>query len=156
VVRINSQSGKGGVAYVMGARHGMNLPPGMRADFARVTQQAAEHAGELSPEEIRRLFEREYLSVTARIDRPVTAALHVEGADPGCTGLLAVSLAAWDVDVYMVHHIGGAVRDEATVYAECMLDGQPVWGAGRGRDVVAASRAAVGSALARAQTPSAR
>ncbi|WP_230985698.1 2-isopropylmalate synthase [Microbispora oryzae] len=62
VVRINSQSGKGGVGYVMSAWHGMRLPRGLRIDLAaRVQALADADGGELSPARIGALFEREYL-----------------------------------------------------------------------------------------------
>lgn len=159
IVRITSQSGKGGVAYIMDSRHGMNLPPGLRADFSLVVQEAAEQSGELSPAAIERLFVQEYMSATAPIDRAVEATLYVEGAalDTGDVSgsdevrSLGADLAAWNVDVHMVHRMGLTRREEVTVYAECRLNGRSVWGVGRDRDVVAASRAAVGSALSRAE-----
>jgi 2-isopropylmalate synthase len=149
IVRITSQSGKGGVAYIMDARHGMNLPAGLRVDFALVVQAAAEHSGELSPAAIERLFVQEYMSAPAPIDRSVNATLYVQGAALGSDEVrsLGAELAAWNIDVYMVHRIGLTRREEVIVYAECMLTGPSVWGVGRSRDVIEASRAAVGSAF---------
>nr|WP_197019031.1 2-isopropylmalate synthase [Thioalkalivibrio sp. HK1] len=62
IIRVNSQSGKGGVAYLMKADHGLDLPRGLQIEFSRTVQQATERSGrEIDSEEIRRLFEKEYL-----------------------------------------------------------------------------------------------
>jgi 2-isopropylmalate synthase len=62
IIRINSQSGKGGVAYVMEHDFGCRLPKTMHPEFARVVQQIAEkQGGEVMPEEIYAAFENEYL-----------------------------------------------------------------------------------------------
>lgn len=62
VVRINSQSGKGGVAYVMESCFGFKMPKGMQREFADVIQEIAERQGEVAPESIYREFEKEYLA----------------------------------------------------------------------------------------------
>ncbi|WP_019671942.1 2-isopropylmalate synthase [Psychrobacter lutiphocae] len=65
VVRINSQSGKGGVAYILQRNYGFNLPRWMQIDFSRVVQQKAEDvARELKNEEILETFENTYLQNT--------------------------------------------------------------------------------------------
>ncbi len=61
VVRINSQSGKGGVAFVMDSFFGFKLPRGMHKEFADVIQKIAEKQGEVAPEQIMEEFRREYL-----------------------------------------------------------------------------------------------
>ena len=62
LVRINSQSGKGGVAFVMEMKHGFKLPKAMHREFAAIVQQYAEQkGGEVSPEEILDVFQSEYL-----------------------------------------------------------------------------------------------
>lgn len=62
IIRVNSQSGKGGVAYLMKADHGLDLPRGLQIEFSSMVQQAAEQSGsEIDSDEIRNLFEREYL-----------------------------------------------------------------------------------------------
>ncbi|WP_227430658.1 2-isopropylmalate synthase [Psychrobacter sp. I-STPA6b] len=66
VVRINSQSGKGGVAYILQRHYGFNLPRWMQIDFSRVVQnQAEEVARELKTEELIQTFEDTYLTQTA-------------------------------------------------------------------------------------------
>ncbi|MBO4679952.1 MAG: 2-isopropylmalate synthase [Lachnospiraceae bacterium] len=62
IVRINSQSGKGGVAFVMDTYFGFKLPKGMHKEFANVIQGISEKQGEVSPEEIMDAFDREYLA----------------------------------------------------------------------------------------------
>ncbi|MFG2632524.1 hypothetical protein ACGFX8_00740 [Streptomyces sp. NPDC048362] len=63
VVRVNSQPGKGGVAFVLNDSYGLRLPPQLRADFAgRVQQVTDREGGELSPERLRELFYTAYTS----------------------------------------------------------------------------------------------
>lgn len=61
IVRINSQSGKGGVAFVMDTYFGFKLPKGMQREFANVIQEISEKQGEVSPDLIMENFRREYL-----------------------------------------------------------------------------------------------
>ena len=62
IVRINSQSGKGGVAFVMDTYFGFKLPKGMHKEFANVIQKISEKQGEVSPDEIMEQFRKEYLN----------------------------------------------------------------------------------------------
>ena len=62
IVRINSQSGKGGVAFVMDSYFGFKLPKGMHKEFANVIQSLSEKQGEVSPDEIMEKFREEYLN----------------------------------------------------------------------------------------------
>ena len=62
IVRINSQSGKGGVAFVMDSYFGFKLPKGMHREFANVIQSLSEKQGEVSPDEIMEKFREEYLN----------------------------------------------------------------------------------------------
>jgi 2-isopropylmalate synthase len=63
IIRINSQSGKGGVAFVMERDFGFQMPKSMHPEFGNVVTASADKAGdELPPEEIRKIFEKEYLS----------------------------------------------------------------------------------------------
>ena len=61
IVRINSQSGKGGVAFIMDTYFGFKLPKGMHKEFANVIQKISEQQGEVSPEQIMEKFRQEYL-----------------------------------------------------------------------------------------------
>ncbi len=61
IVRINSQSGKGGIAFVMDSCYGFKLPKGMHKEFANVIQEISEEQGEVPPEQIMKEFKRNYL-----------------------------------------------------------------------------------------------
>ncbi len=61
IVRINSQSGKGGVAFIMDTYFGFKLPKGMHKEFADVIQKISEHQGEVAPDQIMEYFNSEYI-----------------------------------------------------------------------------------------------
>lgn len=61
IVRINSQSGKGGVAFIMDTCYGYKLPKGMHKEFADIIQKISEKQGEVSPEQIMEEFTKNYL-----------------------------------------------------------------------------------------------
>lgn len=63
LVRINSQSGKGGIAFVMDHCYGFKIPKTMQKEFADVIQKLSEQKGEVSPAEVMQAFEKEYLSI---------------------------------------------------------------------------------------------
>ncbi|MFI6739572.1 2-isopropylmalate synthase [Nonomuraea sp. NPDC050451] len=158
IVRINSQSGKGGIAYVMSAWHGMRLPRELQREFAGLVQARAEARGsELSPEEIWTLFEEEYLAGQSRTDPlrrgdRITATLHMDGQQEQTVRAIGATMAPWGVDVRAVHRADGTERVtsmKTTVYAECKVDGTTVWGVGVDTNVVDATLAAVGSAARR-------
>ncbi|MFI5528215.1 2-isopropylmalate synthase [Kitasatospora sp. NPDC051853] len=167
VVRINSQSGKGGVAYVLEAWHGLRLPRELQAEFARAVQLVTDRTGaELAPGPVRSLFEREYrvgteLTGPLAVRRePVTAELFVNGTaglTEGQVDELTATLAPWGVEVRAVHGTGagagapgGEEVGEAAVYARCTFDAGPAWGFGLARDVPAAAFSAVRAAAVRA------
>ncbi|KAB8196062.1 2-isopropylmalate synthase [Nonomuraea phyllanthi] len=158
VVRINSQSGKGGVAYVMDAWHGMRLPRALQVEFAGIVQADADAGGgEITPRRVRELFDREYLAEPGLTmpAAPVTAELHIDGLgfDAGrseAVRRMAATLAPWGIDVRAVHRTGRrSPSREVVVYAECRVRGRLVWGAGTGSDVEAAAFAAVSAAASR-------
>lgn len=70
IVRINSQSGKGGVAFVMDTYFGFKLPKGMHKEFADVIQKIAEAQGEVSPDTIMEKFTEEYLVAKTEREYP--------------------------------------------------------------------------------------
>ena len=70
IVRINSQSGKGGVAFVMDTYFGFKLPKGMHKEFADVIQKIAEAQGEVSPDTIMEKFTEEYLVAKTEKEYP--------------------------------------------------------------------------------------
>ncbi|AZL06091.1 2-isopropylmalate synthase [Brevibacterium aurantiacum] len=61
IIRVNSQSGKGGVTYLLKSEYGLDLPRRMQVEFSRAVQAHTEGGGEVSAEEIRRIFNHEYL-----------------------------------------------------------------------------------------------
>src|SRR5690348_17906119 len=62
VIRVNSQSGKGGVAYILKAEHKLDLPRRLQIEFSRVVQERTDtEGGEMTPEEIWQVFRSEYL-----------------------------------------------------------------------------------------------
>lgn len=65
IVRINSQSGKGGVAFIMDSEFGYKLPKAMHKEFADVIQKIAERQGEVAPATIMEVFDKEYLALRA-------------------------------------------------------------------------------------------
>lgn len=78
IVRINSQSGKGGVAFVMETYYGYKLPKGMHKEFADVIQKISEKQGEVGPEQIYETFKEVYLNRKAPYEL-----LHYELSDVG-------------------------------------------------------------------------
>ena len=69
VIRINSQSGKGGIAFVMEVDFGYKMPKGMHPEFAKIIQKISDKTGrELAPEEIFDLFKKNYLDIDKKID----------------------------------------------------------------------------------------
>jgi len=179
VIRINSQSGKGGVAYLLETDAGYRIPRRMQIEFSQVVQSNADRTGcEITSEQVRTLFEREYLGVETapRLvgDRVLHAAgegdRHVletaidwEGARHGIAGegsgpidafvtalarLLGVPIRVGD---YQEHTLGGSASAIAVAYVELVLGGgRHLYGAGIAPSIVDASIRAVLSAVGRA------
>ncbi|MFJ9128506.1 2-isopropylmalate synthase [Streptomyces sp. NPDC102340] len=175
VIRVNSQSGKGGMAYLLKEHHGVDLPRALRPEYARIVQEATDDNGrEADPDELYELFRAAYLDATgpvaltdgwsARQDGAVhtfTCTLEVdgearelEGKGNGPLAAFADALAAAgrDVDVldYTQHALTAGREAETVAFAHCRVGGVPVWGAGRDTSVLAASVRAVLSAVNRA------
>jgi 2-isopropylmalate synthase len=164
VVRVNSQSGKGGVAYLLRRDHGLDLPRPLRIEFARLVQSRTEATGgEIGPDELWRRFADEYLVGDGvcggrRLDELAGERrldIRVDGA-PRAVRLCGTA-AHWDDD-----HIGRskpsvdvttqplAGRPGAAAFAELHLDGADIWGAGVGDDPAEAALRAVLSCVHRA------
>ena len=174
VVRVNSQSGKGGVAFVMERDHGLNLPRWLQVELAQVVQQASERqGGEVGSADIARLFREHFVRDEAprrlrgyRLIRNGHDHIEVRIGDAGGEyqlrghgqGAIAAFVAAWvgfagqtiQVLDYQEHAIGEGTDAEAAAYVLLNLDGVRVAGAAIDRDVVAASLKAVLSAINRA------
>jgi 2-isopropylmalate synthase len=164
VVRINSQSGKGGVAYVLSTRLGLHPPRDLQVEFAKVVQGRADvEGGEIDADRVCALFRREYVSrplvsVPLRFDTLVPADLHIDGAAFAVGAARAdeveeirQALLQWGVDVRAVHRTGTGLAGNAglAVYAELRLGDRTHWGAAVADDLAAAVSAAVRSAAAR-------
>ncbi|RSN64399.1 2-isopropylmalate synthase [Actinomadura sp. WAC 06369] len=180
VIRVNSQSGKGGIAYLLRTGYGLELPRRLQIEFSRVVQRAADGSGEeVTAEQLWDLFRAEYLdragpvSVTgwrtahtgpARHDFAGTVAVdgrageHTgtgNGPIDALTGALAAAGVAVDVLRFAEHSTDATAPgggSPAVAYAECRVDGVVAWGAGRDTSVLAASVQAVLSAVNRAKT----
>ncbi|WP_129977740.1 2-isopropylmalate synthase [Rhodococcus sp. Q1] len=85
VIRVNSQSGKGGIAYIMKQDHGLNLPRRLQIEFSQAVQKVTDgEGGEVSPKEMWDIFHEEYLAPVTpleRIRQKVTAAETDDGED---------------------------------------------------------------------------
>jgi 2-isopropylmalate synthase len=175
VIRINSQSGKGGVAYVMLHDFGFDLPRAMQVEFAKVVQALSEEtSAEIMPAAILEAFEREYLARTepfmlvdckvasdggpAIVNATVSDAgthRNLLGSGNGPIDAFVNALRQHlnlDVSVrdYHEHAVGSGADATAVAYVEVVTDGQVRYGVGRDRSIVTASLQAVLSGINRA------
>jgi 2-isopropylmalate synthase len=173
VIRVNSQSGKGGVAYIMKAEHGFDLPRRLQIEFSKTIQTITEDSGtEISPKDMWQAFENQYLrgdwqldtheEISANGSTRITAQLSVAGKKQTVTGNGNGPIAAFvdglrkgpgvEIDVvdYAEHALGQGADAGAVAYVET-VDGEGTtrWGVGVHSNIVTASLRAVLSALAR-------
>ncbi|MBY8870799.1 2-isopropylmalate synthase [Micromonospora sp. PLK6-60] len=171
IVRVNSQSGKGGVAYVLRSRHDLTLPYGLQVDFAHLVQGHSEATGdEIEPAQLWRLFESAYLEPVGAGASVTAATLYVDWRNRQVDEVTSAEqarvveavLAAQGIDVLAAHVVESAPSGHPgsddddlpfAVYAECRVEGEerPVWGVGLDPDIVAAAVAATRSAVGRAR-----
>jgi 2-isopropylmalate synthase len=174
VIRVNSQSGKGGVAYIMKAEHGLDLPRRLQIEFSSAVQTIAEDTGtEISPEEMWSLFEREYLqadpevalvhhqTTTSDDGATVTAELLVDGEPRQAVGRGNGPIAAFvhalnsllgtDLEVtdYAEHALQAGAEATAVAYVEARNNDGVRWGVGMDASILTASYRSVLSALSR-------
>ncbi|GGO80700.1 2-isopropylmalate synthase [Wenjunlia tyrosinilytica] len=179
VIRVNSQSGKGGVAYVLKNDHKLDLPRRMQIEFSKIIQAKTDaEGGEVTPKQIWDVFSDEYLPTTdnpwGRIalrthqasttvegqDSLVVEAV-VDGEDTTLTGTGNGPIAAFfdalsgiDVDVrlldYAEHTQSEGADAKAAAYIECAVGERVLWGVGIDANIVRASLKAVVSAVNRA------
>jgi 2-isopropylmalate synthase len=174
VIRVNSQSGKGGMAYLLEQEYGLALPRRLQIEFSRVVQQLADSSGrEIAASDIHGLFVREYLEqeapyryvahrlnedtaagaqveveVTA-VDRQVQRALRGAGNGPIDAFVNALGLDVRLMD-YHEHSIGSGANARAACYVELRVgNGPTLFGAGIDSNIVTASFKAVLSAVNR-------
>jgi 2-isopropylmalate synthase len=175
IIRVNSQSGKGGVAYLLSSEYGLDLPRGLQVDFAHTVQAITDaEGGELSASELHELFRTTYLAVrephelvsyrheadesgdrltaTMRIGEDA-AEFSGEGNGPIAAlvhGLGRRQDATISVLAYHEHAMSTGEDAVAAAYVEVDVDGLPAWGVGIHPSIVTASLHAVVNAVNRA------
>ncbi|MDX2353256.1 2-isopropylmalate synthase [Stutzerimonas xanthomarina] len=172
VIRVNSQSGKGGITYLLEQEYGISLPRRMQIEFSQVVQRETDRLGlEMSAKQIYALLESEYLQATAPYalkshrlqEENGTSAVDVEVASEGeimhwrgiGKGPLEALVAGLPVKLeimdYHEHSIGAGSNARAAAYIEVRLDGErPLHGIGIDENITTASIRALFSALNRA------
>ena len=175
VIRVNSQSGKGGVAYILKNDHQLDLPRRLQIEFSQIVQQLTEgEAGEIEPADIWAAFQREYLereepyrlesfsSITATdgSDQQVVElrvrgeVQEFKGAGNGPVAAFIDGMRQAGADIrlldYSEHALSSGGDAFAASYIECDVAGETVWGVGIHENIVTASLRAVVSAANRA------
>ena len=176
VIRINSQSGKGGVAYILEKEHGLELPRRLQIEFSKVVQAIADGEGvELAADRLWGAFEAEYLEGNGRYgfvshsassdntEQDVVAKITIDGAlktvlghgngpvDGFVDAIRRESGLTFDVADYREHAIGMGANAAAVAYVELRLgDGSSLFGVGIDKNIVVASLKAVLSGVNRA------
>ena len=176
VVRINSQSGKGGIAYVMETEHGIELPRRLQIEFSKTVQAIADGEGvELEASRLWSAFEQEYLEGNGKYkfvehhatsdhgDQPLSAKIMVDGKPKTIKGhgngpvdgfvdaLKKESGLAFEFVDYREHAMGHGANASAVAYVELRLaDGATLFGVGIDKNIVVASLKAVVSGVNRA------
>jgi 2-isopropylmalate synthase len=175
IIRVNSQSGKGGVAYLLLSEYGLDLPRGLQVDFAQKVQAITDAAGgELTAPELHAVFREHYLDVHepfellsyrhesdedgdrlyARV-RSNGEELEIEGAGNGPIAAFVSALGrqlGLEVRVREYHEHALTAGEDATAaaYVEADVDDEAVWGVGVHPSIVTASLRAVVNAVDRA------
>jgi 2-isopropylmalate synthase len=179
VIRVNSQSGKGGVAYIMKAEHGLDLPRRLQIEFSQVIQARTDaEGGEVTPAEMWQTFTDEYLpnpaapwgrfgllahrntsagdgqdriSADVRVDGEIR---EISGVGNGPISAFVDALRRVGVEVrvldYTEHALSAGADARAAAYTECQVDDRVLWGVGIDANTVTASLKAVLSAVNRA------
>ena len=175
VIRVNSQSGTGGVAYIMKADHHLDLPRRLQIEFSRVVQARTDaEGGEVTPAQMWEAFAAEYLSpgaVTLQAHRTSSAvdakdavaaevsvdgqARQIEGVGNGPISAFCNALGSLGIDVrvldYTEHALSAGSDAQAAAYVETDVGGRALWGVGIDTNTVTASLRAVLSAVNRAR-----
>ena len=174
VIRINSQSGKGGIGYLMEQKYGYDLPPKMRENFGYAVKNVSDHKHkELMPQEIFDIFNENYLNITTPVSVPeahyvqepngeITAnvTVAVEGKETkvykakGNGRLDAVANALkealeidFTIETYKEHALQRHSTSEAVTYVGISVGDKIVWGAGKNTDIIVSSVNALLSAI---------
>ena len=179
IIRINSQSGKGGIAYILKTDYGIDMPRLLQVEFSKMIQQIADETGkEIQPTLIWETFRREYLENTRPVDfvshttvpepgnpelRLIDAKVKVDGKERTITGRGNGPIAGYvdalaqncgigiKVRDYHQHATGAGSDAQAVSYIEAETsDGRVLWGVGVDSNIVTASLKAVTCAANRA------
>jgi len=179
VIRVNSQSGKGGIAYVLKNDHKLDLPRRMQIEFSKLIQAKTDaEGGEITGGDIWAVFQDEYLpnpenpwgrvqvkNGQSTTDTDGVDTLKVEATVDGVDTVLAGTgngpisaffdaLAKIDIDArlldYQEHTMSEGASAQAASYIECAIDGKVLWGIGIDANTTRASLKAVVSAVNRA------
>jgi len=181
VIRVNSQSGKGGVAYIMRTENKLELPRRLQIEFSAVIQTHTDtEGGEVTPAQMWDYFQDEYLPTpespwgrfklkTVAVDSDVegdtrvkvamsdktAGEVEVEGVGNGPIAAFCNAMAQVGVDVrvldYHEHAMSSGGDAQAASYVECAVEGQMLWGVGIDSSIVTSSLKAVVSAVNRAE-----
>jgi len=178
VIRVNSQSGKGGISYLLESEYGLELPRRLQIEFSQVVQSVMDASGkELSARELYELFSREYgvgsipapshqlveeagaSGTTVRLAADVVVAgrpMAVRGTGNGPIDAFVKGLSdAAGVEVrvldYHEHAIGAGANAQAMAYLELRVGERTLFGVGTDANIVSASLKAIVSGLQRAQ-----
>jgi 2-isopropylmalate synthase len=176
IIRVNSQSGKGGVSFLLERDYGIKMPRKLQIEFSRIIQEIADTTGgEISSAEIWRVFQTEYLDkrsplanrghsenagdqgdrLTARIsDGTAEYVISGNGSGPIDAFIHAINK-QFDLDIrildYEEHAVGKGADAAAISYVEIQAgEGKPTFGAGMDKNIVTASLNAITSAINRA------
>ena len=173
VIRINSQSGKGGIGYILEQQYGYDLPKAMREDFGYKVKDISDKAHkELSRSEVHQIFKDTYLNINTPIDiheahytqkaddligasiKAVINGKTVECSADGNGRLDAVANALTaeigmeiNVDTYTEHALERKTTSEACSYVGINVNGKIFWGVGRHSDIIVSSVKALVSAI---------
>jgi 2-isopropylmalate synthase len=175
VIRVNSQSGKGGVAYIMKAEHQLDLPRRLQIEFSKVIQRHTDtEGGEVAPSTMWNAFSAEYLEPKSPLqllrqrvtdngggEYDIAASVLVDGDEHDITGrgngpiaafFDALSTVGFDLRLldYSEHTMTPGDDSRAASYIECAITDRVFWGVGVDASIVTASLRAVVSAVNRA------
>ena len=170
VIRINSQSGKGGVAFVLKQNFGMSLPDKMKEEVGYLIKGVSDHRHEeLTPDMIYQIFNEHYINIKDVFDVPdchfeqkdgIAASVTIEQngerrviETTGNGRLDAVSNAiktyfgiSYELAAYEEHSISAGSSSKAAAYVEILCQGKSYWGVGIDEDIIKSSVAALVSA----------
>ncbi|RYG11217.1 MAG: 2-isopropylmalate synthase, partial [Burkholderiales bacterium] len=179
VIRVNSQSGKGGISYLLESEYGLELPRRLQIEFSQVVQAVMDATGkELTAQDLFALFEREYglhtipapqhqvleqgagatgalVQLAADVELSGRK-LSIRGAGTGpidafVEGLASATGLAVRVLDYHEHAVGAGADAQAVAYLELRVGQQTLFGVGMDANIVSASLKAIVSGLQRAQ-----